>query len=81
MLNVCSVVFHPLHIAVHISLNIASDSSVSVEMSNVVNSALHVSINNGARCSVDVKIDKAYNSSIHLRKVDKQGEAKMLKRG
>ena len=51
----------------HISLNIASDSSVAVEMSNMVNTALHVSINNAARCNVDVKIDKAYNSSIHLR--------------
>ena len=51
----------------HIALNIASDSSVAVDMSNMVNTALHVSLNNAARCQVDVKIDKAYNSSIHLR--------------
>ena len=29
----------------HISLNIASDSSAAVDMSNVVNTALHVSLN------------------------------------
>lgn len=56
-----------LNPTVHIALNIAADSSVAVDMSNMVNTVLHVSLNNAARCQVDVKIDKAYNSSIHLR--------------
>ena len=36
----------------HIALNIASDSSVAVDMGYMVNTALHVSLNNAARCQV-----------------------------
>ena len=58
---------NPYNTSVHISLNIAKECEVKVEMSGVVNCALHVSVNAGARSNVEVTVDRAFNSSIHLR--------------
>ena len=58
---------NPYNTSVHISLNIAKECDVKVEMSGVVNCALHVSVNSGARSNVEVTVDRAFNSSVHLR--------------
>ena len=73
-LNLCDFDFqisvkqtNPYNTSVHISLNIAKECDVKVEMSGVVNCALHVSVNSGARSNVEVTVDRAFNSSVHLR--------------
>ena len=57
----------PYNISLHVSLNVATDCRVKLDLSDVVNSNIHVSYTAARGGAVEAVIDRAFNSSIHLR--------------